>query len=108
MTMNKRRLYFYGVFGAFHIIFFVFTIVMDTSPAFLLDLIGYIPVFKYIAFLGVAMVATDFVWTWFETKAAKKRDDDARLENNTLKAKVYDLQEGKTKAEVPTPKQATK
>ena len=92
--MNRRRLIFYGIFGAFHLLSFIFTIVMETSAQILFNLIEYIGWFKYITFLGLAMVVTDFVWSWLENKAAKKQEESSRLENNTLKAKVYDLQEG--------------
>jgi hypothetical protein len=102
--MNKRRLYFFGIFGGFHLSLFILTIAMDASPSFLLDLVGYIPLFKYLAFLGVVMVTADFIWHWLETRAAKKKEDESRLENNTLKAKVYDMQEGKTKVEMPAAK----
>ena len=107
--MNKRRLIFFGIFGGFHLIAFVFTVVMETSVQILLNLVSYIGVFKYITFLGLAMVVTDFIWHWQETKAAKKKEDESRLENNTLKAKVYDLQEaGKPRMEAPAAKPASK
>jgi len=39
------------------------------------------------------MVAISFVSIWLDSRKSKKEQDDLRLENNTLKAKVYDLQE---------------
>ena len=107
--MNKRRLIFFGIFGGFHVIAFVFTVVMETNVNVLLNLVSYIGVFKYITFLGLLLVITDFIWHWQETKSSKKKEDDARLENNTLKAKVYDMQEaGKPKVDIPTARPAAK
>jgi hypothetical protein len=107
--MNKRRLIFFGIFGVFHLIAFVFTVVMETNVSILLNLVSYIGAFKYITFFGLVLMVTDFVWAWQENRKAKKNEDAARLENNTLKAKVYDMQEaGKPKVEMPSPKPAAK
>lgn len=107
--MNRRRLIFFGIFGAFHVIAFVFTLLLESSASFLFKLVGYVGWFKYITFLGLAMVVTDFVWTWMETREAKRKEDSARLENNTLKAKVYDMQEAsKPKVDIPAPKPTSK
>jgi hypothetical protein len=103
--MNKRRLIFLSIFGAFHLITFIFTIVIDSNDAsMLLSLVNYVSLFKYLAFLGLAMLITEFIWTWQDSRRAQKMENDMRLENNTLKAKVYDLQEsGKMKPEMPRP-----
>lgn len=107
--MNRRRLIFFGIFGAFHVIAFVFTLLLESSASFLFKLVGYVGWFKYITFLGLVLVVIDFVWTWLETKEAKKKEDDARLENNILKAKVYDMQQaGQPKADIPAAKPASK
>lgn len=107
--MNKGRLIFFGVFGAFHLIAFVFTLFLETSATFLLSLVSYVGMFKYITFLGLIMVVVDFFWHRQEMKAAKKKEDDSLLENNTLKARVYDLQEaGKARTEIPVAKPPVK
>jgi hypothetical protein len=108
--MTRRRLIFYGIFGAFHLITFIFTLIIEYSDASsLFSLIKYIGLFKYIAFIGLALIITDFAWVWFDTRSAQHKEDAMRLENNTLKAKVYDMQEaGKPKTESPTPKAASK
>jgi hypothetical protein len=108
--MTRRRLIFYAIFGAFHLITFIFTLIIEYSDASsLFSLIKYIGTFKYIAFLGLALIITDFIWMWLDTRNAKMKEDAMRTENNTLKAKVYDMQEaGKPKAESPSPKAASK
>ena len=55
--------------------------------------LSYISWFKYITFFGLVLIITDFIWWWREIKSAGKEREASRLENNTLKAKVYDLQE---------------
>ena len=100
--MTRRRIIFYSIFGGYQLLAFIFTLVMDR---FLLDIVGYLTWFKYLAFLGLAMVVVDFVWWWMEKRSNEKEQESMRQENNTLKAKVYDLQEsGKGKPEIPTPK----
>jgi len=91
--MNKRRLIFFGIFGAYHLIAFVFTIIIENNTGLLFKLVGYISTFKYGTFLGLLLFAIDFVWSWRESKETIKVQEAARHENNTLKAKVYDLQE---------------
>jgi uncharacterized protein YjfI (DUF2170 family) len=103
--MDKRRLIFFSIFGAFHLISLIFTIVIDSNDAtILLSMVNYVGLFKYLAFLGLVMVTTEFIWAWQDSKNARKTKDDMTLENNTLKAKVYDMQEsGKMKPEMQRP-----
>src|SRR5215212_5243129 len=99
--MSRRRLIFYGIFGGFHLISFIFTLIIEYGdPSSLFSLIKYIGAFKYVTFLGLAMVAIDFVWVWLDTRNAQQKENAMTLENNTLKAKVYDMQEaGKPKVD---------
>jgi hypothetical protein len=108
--MSRRRLIFYSIFGGFHLISFIFTLVLEYGdPSQLFGLIKYIGTFKYITFLGVAMITTDFVWVWLDNRNAQQKEEAMRLENNTLKAKVYDMQEaGKPKVDTPSQKTASK
>lgn len=58
---------------------------------------------KYGAILGLVLFAVDLVWNWIETKNADKEQEALRLENNTLKAKVYDFQEAAKPVVTETP-----
>ena len=49
--------------------------------------------FKYIAFFGIILVATDFVWSWIVNRDSQKEKAALTHELNTLKAKLFDLQE---------------
>lgn len=105
--MNRARIIFYSVFAAYHLIAFIFTLWISytTSTSNLLSLLGYIGVFKFITFFGLLMMAADYVWLRLDLRNHKRELDAARLENNTLKAKVYDFQEaGKAKPEVKAPR----
>jgi hypothetical protein len=100
--MNRSRIIFYSVFGVYQLFAFVFTLIMETSASLLLKLVHYLHWFKYITFFGLLLVIADFVWVWLDNRRQKKAEEVSRHENNILKAKVYDLQEGaKPKEEVP-------
>ena len=49
--------------------------------------------FKWITFLGLLILITDVVWAWKANKDAVKEKAALTLELNTLKAKLFDLQE---------------
>jgi hypothetical protein len=100
--MTRNRIIFYSIFGAYQLLAFVFTIVMENSASFLFKLVGYVGWFKYITLLGFLLIVTDFIWMWMDSRRLKKLEDAYRHENNILKAKVYDMQEGiKAKEELP-------
>jgi|SRR6185295_2852181 len=94
--MTKKRLIFYSIFGAYQVSAFIFTLFIDTDDtSALLSLYGYISWFKYLSFIGVILIAVDFVWSWRQISKVKQEVEEARHENNTLKAKIYDIQETK-------------
>jgi hypothetical protein len=92
--MNQRRIIFYSIFGVYQLIAFIFTLVMESDTGFLFKIVNYIGWFKYVTFFGLLLIIVDFVWWWREAKNSEKTQDTMRHENNTLKAKVYDMQEG--------------
>lgn len=107
MTMTRKRIIFYSIFGVYQLGAFIFTLIIDStqSTSFLFSLLKYIGSFKYITFVGVVLILIDFTWMWMDGRKQKKMEDDYRHENNVLKAKVYDLQEGtKPKPEIPNAK----
>jgi hypothetical protein len=95
--MNKRRLIFLSVFGAYQLCIFIFALFVENSdPGTLFSIFGKIYLIKWGAFVGIAMLAAEFVWTWMDAKNAAKEKEAMRHENNVLKAKVYDLSNGST------------
>jgi cell division protein FtsB len=94
--MNQRRRIFFAIFGGYHMIILFFTFYIGSKNidfGVLAKLYAKISMLKYGAILGVVLFVVDFVWNWIETKNAEKEQEALRLENNTLKAKVYDFQQ---------------
>ncbi len=95
--MNKRRLIFLSVFGAYHLVALGFTVYMDLDQSILFKLLDKISDFKWVALFGLALLVIEALWTWRDSKQAEKDREAMRHENNTLKAKVYDLTEAAKK-----------
>lgn len=104
--MTKRRIIFFAIFGVYHLLLLVFAFYMESQREnfkFLGMMLKSFSLFKYGAFLGVLLLVTDVIWSWRENSAQRKENDALVLEANTLKAKVYDLQEAaKNKGAAPT------
>jgi hypothetical protein len=94
--MSKRRLILYLVFAVYQLGAFIFTVMVD-GHLDLLGLLKFIPSFKYISFIGVLLIVADLVWYLIEKRTLRKRDEELIKENNVLKAKIYDLQQGNNK-----------
>src|SRR6266487_1146531 len=95
--MNKRRIIFLSIFGGYELIIFLLSLFVESNKSdvgFLFNIFGKIYLIKYGAFLGVAFLAVEFVWTWMDSKNVAKEKEAMRHENNVLKAKVYDLTNG--------------
>lgn len=109
--MNQRRRIFFAIFGGYHLIILFFVIYIDSNKedfGILSQLYGKISLLKYGAVLGVVLFLADFIWTWIETRNAEKAQEAMRLENNTLKAKVYDFQQAAKPVEKEKPSADTK
>ena len=90
--MSRNRVIFYLVFLAFHIGAFIFTLyIQDFS--FLTRIFDHIKSFKYITFFGLTMMVVDIIWTWMGSRDTKKENAALKHELNTLKAKLFDMQE---------------
>ena len=90
--MSKNRVIFYSIFALFHVIAFIFTLMIQ-DPSFVMEIFQHIIWFKYITFLGIVLIATDFAWSWIVNSDSKKEKAALTHELNTLKAKLFDLQE---------------
>jgi hypothetical protein len=97
--MNKNRLILYIVFAAFHLGAFIFTVILDNNTGLLFKMVSWVPWFKWVTFLGLIILVTDVVWALKANKDAAKEKAALTLELNTLKAKLFDIQEaGKTQS----------
>jgi len=95
--MKKNRLIFYAIFAIFHIGAFLFTVMLDNNTSLLFSMVQYVPAFKYATLFGVLLIIGDFAWSWSATKEAEKEKSVLAKELNTLKAKLFDLQEAAKK-----------
>ncbi|MFZ5999208.1 MAG: hypothetical protein ACOYW3_01760 [Bacteroidota bacterium] len=102
--MNQRRIIFYSIFGVYQLAAFIFTLIMESDTGFLFKIVNYITWFKYITFFGLVLIILDFAWWWIDGRNTKKEHDSMRHENNTLKAKVYDMQESTKETKSVSPK----
>jgi hypothetical protein len=95
--MKKNRWIFYSIFALFHIGAFIFTIILENNSNLLFKMVGWVPSFKWITLLGLILLIVDVIWAMTAYKEAQKEKTALDHELQTLKAKLFDLQEaGKT------------
>ena len=90
--MSKNRIIFYLVFFAFHVGAFIFTLLIQDFN-FLTSIFKHISLFKYVTFFGIILIVADIIWTWIVGRDSQKENAALTHELNTLKAKLFDLQE---------------
>jgi hypothetical protein len=71
---------------------FIFTLRIQDFT-FITRIYQYIGFFKYITFFGIVLIVVDVIWSWIVSRNAKREKDVLSHELNTLKAKLFDLQE---------------
>jgi hypothetical protein len=102
--MTKNRVIFYAVFGAFHLFLLFFTMYVDSNKndfAFLTQMLKWISITKWGALFGLCLLIADAVWTFTSARKAEKENAILTHEINTLKAKLFDLQEAASKQSPP-------
>lgn len=97
--MNKNRIIFYLVFAAFHVGAFIFTLLIQDFT-FLTKIYEHLWFFKYITFFGIILIISDFIWSWIVNRDSQKEKAALTHELNTLKAKLFDLQEVAKESEI--------
>lgn len=102
--MTKNRLIFYAIFAAFNLGAFIFTIIIENNTQLLFSMVQYIAWFKFATLLGLILVTIDVIWSWFIYRESQREKGALQHELNTLKAKLFDLQEEvKTVSNLPKP-----
>jgi len=94
--MNQRRRIFFIIFGSYHLLTLFFILFIEAQKedlSLLYGLYSKIWMMRYGAMLGLALFLIDFIWNWVENRNTDREKEVMRHENNTLKAKVYDLQQ---------------
>lgn len=95
--MKKNRGIFYIIFALFHIGAFIFTVKLGNDRAFLLSVYDWVSYFKWATLLGLVLVAVDFIWTWVSVRDHEREKAALAHEVNSLKAKLFDMQEAQAK-----------
>lgn len=102
--MKKNRIIFYLLFVLFHIGAFIFTVALGNDSGFLMSMFSWVPYFKWVTLAGLVLVLIDFIWSWAAVKDRQREREALQHEVNTLKAKLFDMQEEITKkASLPRP-----
>lgn len=104
--MKKNRLIFYSVIGVIHLLVFLFTLYMDSQRdnlQFLVNLQKVIWLLKYAMFILLVLFITNFILHLRDNKRHQRENVQLIQELNTLKAKLYDLQETGKKTSEPNP-----
>ena len=96
--MSKNRVIFYIVFALFHVGAFIFTVVLDNNTDLLFRMVSWVPYFKWITLLGVISIIADVIWSWIINRDSQREKAALVQELNTLKAKLFDLQEASSKS----------
>jgi ABC-type transport system involved in cytochrome bd biosynthesis fused ATPase/permease subunit len=91
--MTKNRLIFYAIFAAFNLGAFIFTLILENNTQMLFSMVQYVGWFKFATLLGLILVIIDVIWSWFIYRESQREKDALKHELNTLKAKLFDLQE---------------
>ena len=102
--MKKNRLIFYAVFGAFHLFLLFFTIYVESNKndfSFLTQMLKWMSWMKYGAMVGLGLLIVDVFWDMATNKEREKEKSALNHEINTLKAKLFDLQEASREAQRP-------
>lgn len=95
--MKKSRIIFYIIFASFHIGAFIFTLVLSRDSGFMMSMISWVPYFKWITLVGLALLLIDVIWSWVSVKDHDREKAALAHEVNTLKAKLFDMQEENTR-----------
>ena len=106
--MKKNRLIFYTIFGVLHLFIFLFSVYMDSQKdnfQFLFQLQGKIWMLKYCSFILLILMIVNVVLHYRDNRRNNREKDALNQELNTLKAKMYDLQEQAKNIPAEDPKQ---
>ena len=121
--MKKARLSTYVIFFTFHLGFLIVALLIDSilpdkpiNPDNFSDLGKLIPLLKYfnyifivkwVAIIGIILVAIDFIIDILEKRSFKAEIDHLKNELNATKAKMYDMQAEINKSKVVPAKEET-
>jgi uncharacterized membrane protein (DUF485 family) len=68
--MNTRRIIFLSIFGAYQLVVFLFTLLVEFKDGYIYTLLNKVYLFKYGALLGLVLFAIEFVLARSDAKTA--------------------------------------
>jgi hypothetical protein len=104
--MKRNRLIFYAIIGGVHLLIFLFTLLMNSKKddlQFLINLSKIIWLLPWAMFVLLVLFVTNIILHLRDNKRHQRENVQLILELNTLKAKLYDLQEAGKKTSEPNP-----
>lgn len=104
--MKKNRLIFYSVIGGLHLLIFLFTLYIDShrdNSQLMFGIYDKIGWLKYAVFVLMVLFVTNIILHVRDNKRHQRENVQLIQELNTLKAKLYDLQESGKKTPEPNP-----
>lgn len=105
-VMKRNRLIFYTIIGALHLFIFLFTLYMNSKKddlQFLINLSKIIWLLPWAMFILLVLFITNIILHVRDNRRHQRENVQLIQEMNTLKAKLYDLQESGKKASEPNP-----
>ncbi len=69
--MNTRRIVFLSIFGAYHLLVFLFTLIVEFKDGYIYTLLNKVSLFKYGAFIGLVLFTIEFFLVKNDVKDTK-------------------------------------
>jgi len=69
--MNPRRIVFLSIFGAYQLMVFLFTLLVEFKDGYIYTLLNKISLFKYGAFIGLVLFFIEFLFVRSDSKNSK-------------------------------------
>jgi hypothetical protein len=69
--MNTRRIVFLSIFGAYQLLVFLFTLLVEFKDGYIYTLLNKISLFKYGAFVGLVFFVIEFFFVKKDAKNSK-------------------------------------
>jgi uncharacterized membrane protein len=104
--MKKNGYITYGLLVFFHVVLFLMSFYIDyltkkQDLGSLFTISKYAYLFKYLSFLGLALIIYNFILSSLAIKNYKQEGKQMNDELNSLKAKLFDLQEASKTSSTP-------
>jgi len=69
--MKKRRIIFLSIFGAYQLLVFLFTLLVEFKDGYIYTLLNKVSLFKYGAFLGLVLFIIEFFFVKSDSQNSK-------------------------------------